>query len=85
MENRKHENSNDIIVKLIIVFGAIAAIFVAISLLYRRANKKLAALGEDDAFNFDDEDFLDDCDYCGEYCDCNCDSEDEDEEEEAQF
>jgi len=81
MANRKNENSNDIIVKLIVVLGAIAAIFVAISLLYRKANKKLAALGEDDAFNFDDEDFLDDCDYCGECCDCA----DESEEDEIQF
>ena len=83
MANRKNENSNDIIVKLIIVLGAIAAIFVAISVLYRKANKKLAALGEDDAFNFDDEDFLDDCDYCGECCDCDCDEAEE--EDEVQF
>ena len=81
MANRKNENSNDFIVKLIIVFGAIAAIFVALSVLYRKANKKLAALGEDDAFSFDDEDFLDDCDYCD--CDdcCDCETEDSEEEE----
>lgn len=79
MANRKNENSNDIIVKLVIFLGAIAAIFVAVSMLYRKANKKLASLNEDDAFSFDNEDFLDDCDYCGECCDCEDESEDEGE------
>ena len=60
---KRKESSSDFIVKLVVFLGAIAAIFVAISTFTRNFNKKLADINED-SFDFDDEDFIDDCDLC---------------------
>ncbi|MBQ7161518.1 MAG: hypothetical protein IJR90_07415 [Clostridia bacterium] len=68
----KRESSSDFIVKLIIFLGALAAIFVAATVLFKKFNKRVNCLNDEDAFSFDDEDFLDDCDFCDEE-DCeNC-------------
>jgi len=66
MNNKKNENSSDFIVKLVIFLGAIAAIFVAATLIYKKFNKHLNCLNEEETFNFDDDDFLDDCDFIEE-------------------
>ena len=60
----KRENSGDFLVKLIVVLGAIAAIFVAGMLIYRKCSSRLRCLCDEDAFDFDDSDFIDECDLC---------------------
>ena len=72
MKENKRESSSDFIVKLIIFLGALAAIFVAASVLYKKFCNRVNCLNDEDAFSFDDDDFLDDCDFCEEE-DCeNC-------------
>ena len=87
MKDRKRESSGDIIVKLVIFLGALAAIFVAATVLYKKFAKKLNCLNSEDEFNFDDEDFLDDCDFCEEEDCSNCpiaEGKDETDEEEKE-
>ena len=82
MKDYRKESSGDIIVKLVIFLGAIAAIFVAATVLYKKFNNRLNCLNDDEAFNFDDDDFLDDCDFCEEE-DCgNCPAAGEAEKDE---
>lgn len=64
--SNKNESSSDVIVKLVIFLGAIAAIAVAV-MVFLKFRKKKAVCDGDDAFCFDDEDFCDDYDCC---CDC---------------
>jgi len=64
MNSNKKESSGDLIVKLVIFLGAIAAIFVAATMIYRKCAKKLNCLNDEDAFDFDDTDFIDECDLC---------------------
>ena len=89
----KKEGFGDFIVKLVVFLGAVAAIFVAGMLLYRKCTRRLNCLNDEDAFDFDDSDFIDECDLCdAEDCtDCalagnkaDKDDEPEDEEPEAQ-
>jgi len=79
--SNKNENSSDVIVKLIIFLGAVAAIAVAAMFLIKKFKGRCACDGDED-FCFDDEDFCDDYDCC---CDCNdctddCNSEETNED-----
>lgn len=47
------------LVKVIIIVGAIAAIFLAATVIYKRYNRKLRA-AESDSLDFDTDDFEDD-------------------------
>ena len=59
MENK----NNNGLIKLIVILGSLAAIFLAAALIYRKYNKKRLAK-DSDPFNFDDDFFFDDCDGC---------------------
>ncbi|MBR6513496.1 MAG: hypothetical protein IKT46_01550 [Clostridia bacterium] len=61
MENKN--NSTNTLIKIIVILGALAAIFVAAMLIYKKYNKK-RVVKESDPFNFDDDFFFDDCDGC---------------------
>ena len=79
MKDNRRESSSDFIVKLVIFLGAIAAIFVAATLIIKKCRKKLNCLNEEDDFNFYDDDFLDDCDFCDEEECENCPTDNKDE------
>lgn len=52
------KRKNNGFIKFIIIVGALAAIFVAISMIYKKYNRKKHA-AEFDSFDFDDMDFGD--------------------------
>ena len=80
MRNKK-QSTGEVIVKIIIILGALAAIFVAATLICKKYCKKLNCMRDEDEFNFDDEDFLDECDFCEETNCEGCPAFKNDEEE----
>ena len=79
--SNKNDNSSDVIVKLVVFIGAIAAIAVAAMVFVKKFNKKTACEC-DDGFSFDDEDFCDDYDCCCDCDDCSDECECEEQTEE---
>ena len=57
---RKNGNT---LVKLIVILGSLAAIFVAAALIYKKYNKQ-RRIKDSDPFDFDDDFFFDDCEGC---------------------
>lgn len=72
------EKKNNTLVKVIVILGALAAIFLAVALIYKKYNKKRLAKNSD-PFEFDDDFFFDDCEGC---CDDDCLAEEESDEAE---
>lgn len=61
------EKKNNTLIKIIVVLGSLAAIFLALALIYKKYNKKRLEK-DSDPFDFDDDFFFDDCEGC---CDDN--------------
>lgn len=57
------EKKNNTLIKVLVVLGSLAAIFVAAALIYRKYNKK-RRVKDADPFDFDDDFFFDDCEGC---------------------
>ena len=57
------EKKNNTLIKVLVILGSLAAIFVAAALIYRKYNKKRRAK-DTDPFDFDDDFFFDDCEGC---------------------
>lgn len=57
------EKKNNTLIKVLVVLGSLAAIFVAVALIYRKYNKK-RRVKDTDPFDFDDDFFFDDCEGC---------------------
>lgn len=58
------EKKNNTLIKVLVILGSIAAIFVAVALIYRKYNKKKRTVKDTDPFDFDDDFFFDDCEGC---------------------
>ncbi len=57
------EKKNNTLIKILVVLGSLAAIFVAVALIYRKYNKN-RRIKDTDPFDFDDDFFFDDCEGC---------------------
>ena len=57
------EKKNNTLIKVLVILGSLAAIFVAAALIYRKYNKKRKPK-DADPFDFDDDFFFDDCEGC---------------------
>lgn len=76
MENKNNGNT---LIKLLVILGSLAAIFLAVMVIYKKYNKH-GFKRVSDPFDFDDDFFFDDCEGCyDDDCFCNAyDDEDED-------
>ena len=57
------EKKNNTLIKVLVILGSLAAIFVAAALIYKKYNKKRKPK-DTDPFDFDDDFFFDDCEGC---------------------
>ncbi len=57
------EKKNNTLIKVLVILGSLAAIFVAVALIYKKYNKK-RRVKDTDPFDFDDDFFFDDCEGC---------------------
>ena len=57
------EKKNNTLIKILVILGSLAAIFVAVALIYKKYNKK-HRIKDNDPFDFDDDFFFDDCEGC---------------------
>lgn len=57
------EKKNNTLIKVLVILGSLAAIFVAVALIYKKYNKKRKPK-DVDPFDFDDDFFFDDCEGC---------------------